>query len=76
MRSMAAAVVIHLVAVLLDVAKVVARDRVVAVEDRELLLEAKISLGGEQALDERIPLATRCHQETVGLRRCLISHRL
>src|SRR3954471_1192399 len=40
---------LHLVAVLLDVAKVVAHDHVVAVEDRELLLELKISLGGEQA---------------------------
>src|SRR6201995_4307783 len=45
---------LHLVAVLLDVADVVADHGVEAVEDRELLLEAQVALGGEQALDERV----------------------
>src|SRR4029079_11552902 len=45
---------LHLVAALLDVAEIVERDRVVAVEDRELVFEAQIALGGKQSLDERV----------------------
>ena len=45
---------LHLVAALLDVAKIVADHSIKAVEHGELMLETQIALGGEQALDERV----------------------
>jgi len=53
---------LHLVAVLLDVPEVIADHGVVAVEDRELGFEAKVPLGAEQALGERVG---RCEEHAV-----------
>src|SRR3982074_2412665 len=44
----------HLVAALLDVADVVEDDGVEGIEGRELALEPKVALRGEQSLHERI----------------------